>query len=69
DLGEGLRQEFGEEADEAMQRVRALVAPLVALVARERTTLEDLEAQWAALREEHAALRRAVRDRYGEATV
>ncbi len=69
DLKAALTEQFTEEADEALAEVRALLRPLVELVEGERGTLETLEARRDALRAEAAALRAAVRARYGEARV
>lgn len=66
DLKAALTAQFTEEADEALAEVRALIQPLVALVADERGALTELAEQHASLRADADALRADVRARYGE---
>ncbi len=68
-LKAALTEQFGEEADEALAEVRALLRPLVDLVEGERVALTGLERRRDALRAEAAALRADVRARYGEARI
>ena len=69
DLRAGLERELADEADEAVARVRQLVAPVEGLAAAARTDLDAAAAEAERVAAEAAALRADVRRQFGEAEV
>ena len=69
DLRAGLERELADEADEAVEKVRRLVAPVEGLATAARAELDAAAAEAERIASEAAALRADVRRQFGEADV